>query len=176
MLIFGQFDSWNWLEDADCSVKKAGNNLPVAEYDFKLDLGVENNSHTQLVRRIAPGSRVLELGCATGYMSDYLRSELGCYVVGVEIDRAMARKAEQHCDRVIVGDVQKGHWLKCLGDERFDIITCADILEHLRDPTSLLNSLPKLLNEGGRLLASVPNGAHAALRLELLEGRFTYED
>ncbi|MCU7879003.1 MAG: glycosyltransferase [Candidatus Thiodiazotropha sp. (ex Lucinoma borealis)] len=158
------------------ALKKAGNNLPVAEYDFKLDLGVENNSHTQLVRRIAPGSRVLELGCATGYMSDYLRSELGCYVVGVEIDRAMARKAEQHCDRVIVGDVQKGHWLKSLGDERFDIITCADILEHLRDPTSLLNSLPKLLNEGGRLLASVPNGAHAALRLELLEGRFTYED
>ncbi|MCU7858223.1 MAG: glycosyltransferase, partial [Candidatus Thiodiazotropha sp. (ex Lucinoma borealis)] len=30
--------------------------------------------------------------------------------------------------------------------------------------------------KGGRLLASVPNGAHAALRLELLEGRFTYED
>ncbi|MEW8507345.1 MAG: glycosyltransferase [Candidatus Thiodiazotropha sp.] len=146
------------------------------EYDYKLDLNVENNSHTQLVRRIPPGSRVLELGCATGYMSDYLRRELGCYVVGVEYDRAMANKAKSACDKVIVGDVQKANWLKRLDGERFDVITCADILEHLRDPVSLLRHLPDLLLEGGRLLASVPNGAHAALRLELLEGRFTYED
>jgi glycosyltransferase involved in cell wall biosynthesis/2-polyprenyl-3-methyl-5-hydroxy-6-metoxy-1,4-benzoquinol methylase len=148
----------------------------VAEYDFKLDLNVENNSHTQLVRRIPPGSRVLELGCATGYMSDYLRREKGCYVVGVEIDRGMAKKARSACDRVIVGDVQGGGWLKSIGDERFDIITCADILEHLRNPISLLQRLPALLDEGGRLLASLPNGAHASLRIELLEGRFTYED
>jgi glycosyltransferase involved in cell wall biosynthesis/2-polyprenyl-3-methyl-5-hydroxy-6-metoxy-1,4-benzoquinol methylase len=148
----------------------------VAEYDFKLDLNVENNSHTQLVKRIPKGSRVLELGCATGYMSEYLRQQLGCYVIGVEYDRAMAQKAKQHCDQVIVGDVQKDHWLKSLADEKFDIITCADILEHLRDPISLLKKLPKYLKEDGCLLASLPNGAHAALRLELLEGRFTYED
>ncbi|MES9942225.1 MAG: glycosyltransferase [Candidatus Thiodiazotropha sp. 6PLUC2] len=148
----------------------------MAEYDFKLDLNVENNSHTQLIRRIPKGSRVLELGCATGYMSEFLRRERDCYVVGVEYDRAMAQKAKAHCDQVIVGDVQKDNWLKSLGDERFDIITCADILEHLRDPTGLLKKLPKLLKEDGRLIASLPNGAHAALRLELLEGRFTYED
>jgi glycosyltransferase involved in cell wall biosynthesis/SAM-dependent methyltransferase len=88
----------------------------------------------------------------------------------------MANKAKAACDRVIVADVEKGNWLRKLEDERFDIITCADILEHLRDPISLLKALPDLLVEGGRLLASVPNGAHAALRLELLEGRFTYED
>jgi glycosyltransferase involved in cell wall biosynthesis/2-polyprenyl-3-methyl-5-hydroxy-6-metoxy-1,4-benzoquinol methylase len=146
------------------------------EYDFKLDLKVENNSHTQIVKRIPRGSRVLELGCATGYMSDYLRRELDCHVVGVEYDRKMANKAKAVCDHVIVADVQKGNWRKKLDDERFDIITCADILEHLRDPVSFLKTLPDLLVAGGRLLASVPNGAHAALRLELLEGRFTYED
>ncbi len=148
----------------------------MAEYDFKLDLNVENNSHTQLVKRIPAGSRVLELGCATGYMSDYLRREKDCYVVGVEIDRSMANRAKAVCDRVIVGDVQGRGWLKSLGDERFDIITCADILEHLRDPIALLKKLPELLSDGGILLASLPNGAHASLRLELLEGRFTYED
>ncbi|MCU7942863.1 MAG: glycosyltransferase [Candidatus Thiodiazotropha sp. (ex Cardiolucina cf. quadrata)] len=148
----------------------------MAEYDFKLDLNVDNNSHTQLVKRIPTGSRVLELGCATGYMSDYLRREKDCYVVGVEIDRSMANRAKTVCDRVIVGDVQGRGWLKSLGDERFDIITCADILEHLRDPIALLKKLPELLSDGGILLASLPNGAHASLRLELLEGRFTYED
>jgi glycosyltransferase involved in cell wall biosynthesis/2-polyprenyl-3-methyl-5-hydroxy-6-metoxy-1,4-benzoquinol methylase len=148
----------------------------VAEYDFKLDLNVENNSHTQLIRRIPPGSRVLELGCATGYMSEYLRTERNCTVVGVEYDRGMANRAKAHCDQVIVGDVQKDHWLKSLSDEPFDVITCADILEHLRDPIGLLKKLPKLLKEDGCLIASLPNGAHAALRLELLEGRFTYEE
>ncbi|MEJ2404298.1 MAG: glycosyltransferase [Candidatus Thiodiazotropha sp.] len=146
------------------------------EYDFKVDLNVENNSHTQIIRRIPEGSHVLELGCATGFMADFLRRERSCTVIGVEMDRAMANKAKAVCDRVIVGDVQKDQWLKSLADERFDIITCADILEHLRDPFSLLRKLPDLLSEKGRLLASLPNGAHAALRLELLEGRFTYED
>ncbi|MEJ2609698.1 MAG: glycosyltransferase [Candidatus Thiodiazotropha sp.] len=146
------------------------------EYDFQLDINAENNSHTQLAKRIPEGSRVLELGCATGYMSDYLRRKKDCYVVGVEYDKSMANKAKKVCNRVIIADVQKGHWLKSLADERFDIIVCADILEHLREPIGLLKMLPGLLTEQGCLLASLPNGAHAALRLELLEGRFTYED
>ena len=69
-------------------------------YDFKLDLDVVNNSNTQLIRRIPRGSRVLELGCATGYMSEYLRDELDCTVVGVEYDAEAA--AEERIDTALL--------------------------------------------------------------------------
>mgnify|MGYP000473523177 CR=1 FL=1 len=41
----------------------------------------------------------------------------------------------------------------------------------LRDPLALLKALPEHLEPEGRLLASIPNSAHASIRLQLLEGR-----
>jgi len=146
------------------------------KYDFELDLDVENNSHTQLIRRIPTGSSVLELGCATGYMSRYLRDKLKCNVVGVELDPEAAKQAEASCDRVILANVEEDSWIEELGSRQFDVITCADIIEHLRDPDAFLAKIKKLIKPSGFLLVSLPNGAHASLRLELLEGRFTYED
>ncbi len=145
-------------------------------YDFKLDLDVVNNSHTQLIRRIPRGARVLELGCATGYMSEYLRDELGCTVVGVEYDADAAAQAEARCDRVIVADLESPDWRQALDGERFDVVTCADVIEHLRDPHALLEALPEYMEPEGRMLASIPNSAHASIRLQLLEGRLTYQD
>ena len=146
------------------------------KYDFQIDLRVENNSHTQLIRRIPPGSKVLELGCATGYMSDYLRRELGCTVIGVEFDREAAAQAEGRCNRVIVADLEDPAWIEALDGERFDVATCADVIEHLRNPVELLEQLRACLQPDGVLLASIPNTAHASIRLEMLEGRLTYQD
>ena len=145
-------------------------------YDFQIDINVVNNSHTQIIRRIPPGSRVLELGCATGYMSEFLRRELGCRVVGVEYDREAAAQAEPRCDRVIIADLEDPAWVDALGEERFDVVTCADVIEHLRSPVRLLQALPGCLEPDGVLLASIPNTAHASVRLDLLEGRLTYRD
>lgn len=146
------------------------------KYDYQLHLEVENNSHTQIIRRVPKESSVLELGCATGYMSAHLQQQLGCRVTGVELDPEAARQAEAHCERVIQANVEDPSWLEQLQGEAFDVITCADILEHLHDPEALLRRLTGHLNPGGMLLASIPNAAHASLRLELLEGRFTYQD
>ena len=145
-------------------------------YDYRIDLAVENNSHTQLIRRVPPGSRVLEMGCATGYMSEVLREQLGCRVTGVEYDAEAAARARERLDELIVADVDQPGWDAPLGDRRFDVITCADIIEHLKHPEAFLRALRRHLEPEGRLLVSVPNGAHVAVRLELLEGRLTYED
>ena len=45
-------------------------------YDYQLNFESENNSHVQIIKRVPPGSRVLELGCATGFMSRHLKEEL----------------------------------------------------------------------------------------------------
>lgn len=146
------------------------------KYDFTLDLNVKNNSHTQLLQRVPKGSKVLELGCATGYMSRILKQSLACHVVGLELDEAAAQLARDHCDRVIQANVEDLSWLDEVRGETFDVITCADLIEHLLDPLRLLRALVGLLTEQGVLLVSIPNGAHVSIRLELLEGRLTFED
>ncbi len=145
-------------------------------YDYRIDLSVENNSHTQLIRRVPKAAEVLELGCATGYMSEVLKRELGCRVTGVEYDAEAAERAREHVDELIVADVDRVGWDVPLAGRRFDVVTCADIIEHLKNPLVFLQTLREHLKSDGKLLVSVPNSAHVAIRLELLEGRLTYED
>ncbi len=146
------------------------------KYDYELDFRSENNSHVQLLGRVPEGADVLELGCATGYMSAFLKERKGCRVVGVDIEADALEKAAPHCVRTVCADVDRPEWRAELDGERFDVILCADIIEHLKDPEAFLHSLRDLLKEDGKLLASVPNGAHVSVRLELLQGQLVYED
>ena len=58
----------------------------------------------------------------------------------------------------------------------FDYMLFADILEHLRDPISVLRrSLPSL-KESGKIIVSIPNVANIVIRLSLLFGRFDYAE
>ena len=97
-----------------------------------------------MVGLVPPASRVLELGCATGCMSSVLKIRLGCSVTGVELCAEAAEQARAHCERVIVGDAETLAYEQFLGPLRFDAVVAADVLEHLRQPGSLLGRLRPL--------------------------------
>src|SRR5438067_1525746 len=143
-----------------------------APYDFTIDLQ-SDSTHAKVVRLIGPGKRVLELGPATGYMSRVLQ-ERGCRVVGIELNPAMAARAAAFCERIIAGDLESLDLERELGDDRFDAIVAADVLEHLRDPLAILRRLKPYLCPNGVVVASLPNVAHGSVRLALLGGRFPY--
>lgn len=117
--------------------------------------------------------KVLDVGCATGYLSKKFR-EKGCYVVGVEIDEDAGFLARQNCNDVIIGDIES---MKLpYPNEFFDAIVCADILEHLKRPDLVLLKLKRHLSKQGFLIASLPNIAYFKVRLKLLLGKFEYEE
>ena len=134
------------------------------------------STHNLVLGLVEPGSRVLEFGCASGYMSEALRDRLGASVVGVELDAEAAQLAAVHTERVLVGDAEELDLEAELGGERFDAILFADVLEHLRDPAALLRRARQFVAEGGVVIASIPNIAHASVRLALLGGSFQYRD
>src|SRR5919197_1370116 len=134
------------------------------------------STHNLVLGLVEPSSRVLEFGCATGYMSQALRDRLGATVVGVELNAEAAQLAAVHCDRVLVGDAEELDLEAELGGERFDAILFADVLEHLRDPAALLRRVRQFVAEGGVVIASIPNVAHASVRLALLSGSFRYRE
>ena len=52
-----------------------------------------------------------------------------------------------------------------------------DVLEHLLDPTDVLQNVRQLLEPGGHVVVSVPNIAHLSVTIPLLlRRRFTYQD
>jgi 2-polyprenyl-3-methyl-5-hydroxy-6-metoxy-1,4-benzoquinol methylase len=126
------------------------------------------SSHRKIVDAVAPGSKVLDVGCAGGYVARAL-AEKGCTVVGVDAHDDDAARAA--CSRFYVADLDGGGWAP---DERdFDYILFADVLEHLRD-TSILSRAKEWLKPGGQIVASTGNVALWFMRLSLMGGRFRY--
>jgi 2-polyprenyl-3-methyl-5-hydroxy-6-metoxy-1,4-benzoquinol methylase len=132
------------------------------------------STHNRVVDLVPESSSVLEFGCATGYMSDVLTRRKGCRVTGIELDPEAAAEASSYCERVIVGDAETLDLEEHLGDERFEAVLFADVLEHLREPGRLLRRVRPFVAQEGVVIASIPNVAHASVRRSLLAGRFRY--
>lgn len=61
-------------------------------------------------------------------------------------------------------------------DSGFDYALLGDVLEHLREPARTLRWAGTLLKPQGRVVASLPNGAHLYVRLHVLLGHFPQHD
>ncbi len=126
-----------------------------------------------MVRMVGNGKRVLEVGCATGYMSSHL-ARLGNRVTGIDVDADAAQEARTHCEEVIVADLDVRPLAELLEGEQYDVATFGDVLEHLRDPWSVLRDTKPFLASDGFVVLSIPNIAHGNVRLALLHGSFEY--
>src|SRR3954462_13832621 len=131
-------------------------------------------SHRLLIRAVPPGSRVLDVGCAEGYLARELRAR-GCTIVGVEYEAAAAEVACEVCEHVVVGDVQS-EVLRAEVSGPFDRILFGDVLEHLPDAVGTLAWTRELLAPDGRAVISLPTIAHWTGRREVARGRFPYSD
>ena len=133
----------------------------------------DNSSLKKMLCLIGENKRVIDFGCATGYFARLL-SNRGCEVVGVEVNPKAAKVASKYCDKVIVADLD----FVSLNDilvKKFDVAVFGDILEHLRNPWKILEETLNILEPQGYVVASIPNIAHGAIRLALLQGNFEYK-
>ncbi|MBK5293857.1 MAG: class I SAM-dependent methyltransferase [Acidobacteriia bacterium] len=132
------------------------------------------SSHSAVLAQLPQpgnGRRVLDVGCAGGYLAGILASR-GYQVTGIERNGGTGPDFPKEV-RLIEADLEQG--LPTL-DGPFDVIICADILEHLRRPDLLLRQLRALLARNGVLVASLPNSGNLYFRLTVLSGRFPQED
>jgi 2-polyprenyl-3-methyl-5-hydroxy-6-metoxy-1,4-benzoquinol methylase len=116
--------------------------------------------------------RVLELGAASGHVTRGLVAQQ-CRVTAVEYDASAAKDLDGLADRIIVGDLNDPATLADL-PASFDVALAGDVLEHLIDPQAVVNRMAQLIVPHGRLVISLPNIAHADVRLALVQGRFDY--
>lgn len=118
--------------------------------------------------------RVLEVGCGRGVTGELLRRELGCEVVGVELNPLVARQAAERLDRVVTGDVEELTLDSAELGGPFDLVLALELFEHLASPERFLATARRLLAPGGAILLSTPNVGHHSVVLDLLAGRWDY--
>ena len=136
-----------------------------------------NNPRSELLHLIPGTTRsLLDVGCGAGATAALIKSQYPeIRLVGVESNFEAAAAAKQVMNHLIFADLNDLQAEQI--PQAFDVILCADILEHLSDPGRLLKILRKKINPEGRLLLSVPNVRHWSVVAPLLfEDRFTYTD
>jgi 2-polyprenyl-3-methyl-5-hydroxy-6-metoxy-1,4-benzoquinol methylase len=134
------------------------------------------DSRYRLARLTQNSPAVLDVGCAVGYIGEFLRrSSPGRWLAGIEIDARAAEQARPHYDQVIVGSIDDpAVWSQL--NRKVDAMIFGDVLEHTSDPVMVLKMARPKLADDGLIVVSIPNIGHFKVRLRLLMGKFDYED
>lgn len=145
------------------------------KYEEVIEKGA-NEAHNIILEQIRPGSKVLEFGSAGGRMTKILKNEMDCCVFIVEYERCAFKKAMEFADKGLCSDIEQLKWKRRWKHHKFDYIIFADVLEHLRDPLSVLSETYDLLKNDGSVLISIPNVAHNDILIKLYNNHFDYTD
>lgn len=145
-------------------------------YQAVIDTTNKNNSHTltiDLIQEAASGEcwDILDVGCSAGYLGEYLVAQ-GHRVTGIDItqeavDSAQKFLTDAHCMKV-------EEYFDKYPNNKFDVIIFGDVLEHVTNAEEVLRMSATALKPNGKVIASIPNVGHLAIRAMLLEGRWEY--
>ncbi len=139
-------------------------------YFREIDPGA-NDSLATIARKISPHSKVLDVGTGSGALGRYLKKSR-CTVDGITYSEEEALQAQTGYDRIEVVNLENTLPSTRFAVHSYDVIVCADILEHLRNAMELLTDLHSLLAPKGRILLSIPNATYMGVLFGLLASRF----
>ncbi|MBA3005041.1 MAG: class I SAM-dependent methyltransferase [Proteobacteria bacterium] len=141
----------------------------------------QNNIDRIQLEMIPVKSHVLEIGCATGYMTEYLSRDKQCHVLGIEPVQEQAELARKRGLEVITGLIDSRETQEQLIAHTkehglFETIFMSQVIEHIADPATTLRALKNLLTPDGYLVISTCSIVHWKCRLQILFGKWEYED
>lgn len=148
----------------DCLSTERNNTQYQSKFDYL-------SPHTLCLEKIRKSSRVLDLGCAGGYMAALLKRQLNCHVTGVDI---VPLPQDINLDAFFLHDLN--HGLPQIKYSNYDYILLLDIIEHLVSPEKFVDDLRDAieLSPHIQLLVSTANVGFFITRIMLLLGQYNY--
>ena len=119
----------------------------------------EESSEIPQLLNLSPNSSVLEVGCGSGGYALHLAEKIGCRLVGVDLNAAGVRNANQ---LAVARDLaSRANFEECdvsknlpFDDNSFDAVFSNDVLCHLPGRPKVLSEIFRILKPGGRVLFS----------------------
>ena len=102
-----------------------------------------------VTRHFAPGCRILDVGCGSGWLADHFAD-----YTGVDGSPEAVREATARGRNVTQADVDEP---LPFPDASFEGAILKDLLEHVRDPVAVVGEVARVLRPGGLVFASSPD-------------------
>lgn len=129
-----------------------------------------NNFYRELIHTIKPlkPKRILDVGCGEGFTLIKLKhAKVGKRLEGIDNSDEALKIGKKIYPQL---DIKKGEVYKLpYKNNSFDLLTCTEVLEHLREPEKALSELKRVTNK--YMLLSVPNEPFFILA-NLLRGKY----
>lgn len=112
-------------------------------------------SFAGLLKKIKDKGKFLDVGCATGFFINGIKSHSDWEVYGTDFGESAVRFAREKLGlNVVQGDLESA----AFPDEYFDYIHVNNVLEHVLSPVTLLKECRRIIKPDGTFFLSVPNG------------------
>ena len=143
--------------------------------ELTFHLNDPHSPHSIVLRLIRTRDEILDVGCNTGYIGEYLVKNKDCICDGIDYDQDFLAKAKEKGYRNLFQiDLYKTDFkLELL----YDTILFIDVLEHLPNPFEFISKLVREnLKPGGKAIICLPNIARLEYRIKHAFGEFEYAD
>jgi SAM-dependent methyltransferase len=112
-------------------------------------------AHSEIVQLIRFGeiesnSKILDLGCGTGNLSEQLLECIPVDIIGIDKSLQMLNKARKKSLQVLCGDA--GHVSLPLKDNSFDLVIGAFVIHHIKNRMALIRECFRILNDGALII------------------------
>lgn len=153
-------------EDVTEIVKKFYEENPFPNYqdvDTKESLmhKADNGLFANLLNRQIPyHARVLEVGCGTGQLSNYLGMTAGRAIFGADLclnSLMLGQNFKTNNQIANAGFVQMNLFKPVFRPETFHVVICNGVLHHTRDPFGGFKSIARLVKKGGMIIVGLYN-------------------
>jgi 2-polyprenyl-6-hydroxyphenyl methylase/3-demethylubiquinone-9 3-methyltransferase len=120
------------------------------------------------------GRRVLDVGCGGGILAESM-ARLGARVTGIDAGEAPLAVARRHAAesglridyrRITVEELAEA------APDRFDVVTCMELLEHVPDPPSVVRACSRLVKPGGAVFFATLNRTLKAFLLAIVAAEY----
>ena len=106
------------------------------------------------------GQQVLDVGCGGGILADSMARK-GAHVTGIDLSTKALKVAQLHALEASTANVRyrevSAEALAAEMPGRFDVVTCMEMLEHVPDPSSVVQACSQLVKPGGWVFFSTIN-------------------
>lgn len=105
----------------------------------------------KLIRKLASKNSILDYGCGTGHLLNYIQRQKSWKTIGVEPDEMARTIAMSDHNLNVVGSIDD------LPDKKFGVITLWHVLEHVHDINETIAKLTRHLSKKGSMMIALPN-------------------